>query len=175
MTHDWPALGRAVAHARKALGMTQQDLASAVGVGRSTVQSLERGERAHPKVLHTHLAIARALGWTEGSIEQVLTGGAPTPAGASRSTHEIGAPTAAASVLDELSERVRLALIGGKVVDGDVIDLAPDDPDSVAVLILKRGERPDATPEQMREDLRKWAKLQRAAREIFSEDPQSPR
>jgi transcriptional regulator with XRE-family HTH domain len=173
MTRDWTALGRAITARRKMLGLTQQDLATAVGVGRSTVQSLERGERAHPKVLHSHRAIARTLGWTEASIEDVLDGGGPVlldqptkPPSASDGTME--------DVLDALSERVKMALLGGRVVDGDVIDLAPDDPDSVAVLILKRGERPNATPEQMRADLRKWAKLQRAAREIFSEDPPSP-
>lgn len=170
MGRDWDRLGRTLAVARKAAGLTQGELAANLDLARATIQKVERGHE-YGKITSIHRAIARRVGWTEDSIETVLAGGEPTLAEAgAHAPPTVGQAPALDSVLDELSERVRLALLGGRVVDGDVIDLAPDDPDSVAVLILKRGERPNATPEQMRSDLRKWSALQRAAREIFSDD-----
>lgn len=174
MERDWTRLGRAIADARKAKGMTQDELAGAVGVGRSTVQSLERGARQHPKVLPTHRAIARVLDWTESSIEAVLTGGEPT--GSGRGPTPVPPATTghgdsqADELLDDLTERVRLALLGGRVVDSDVVELGPDDGESEVVMIWKRGERPDLTPDQRRAEARKWSRFQRVAREILAED-----
>jgi transcriptional regulator with XRE-family HTH domain len=173
MERDWARFGRAVKAARAAGDMTQEELATAAGVGVSTIQTLERGSRHYARVTANHRAVAQALGWTGDSVERVLAGGEPTVAEAPLQPVSMGDAASAAPVddlLDGLTERARLALQGGTVVDADVIDLAPDDPDSVAVLILKRGDRPATTPEQMRADLKKWAELQRAARRIFSDE-----
>lgn len=170
MTRDWARLGKHLTESRRAAGLTQADLASQLNLSRSTIQKVERGA-PFVRSLAIHTAMARAVGWSEESVEQVLAGGDPVLA--DREAH--APPGQGGGELDtalaDLSRRVRMALLGGEVVDGDVIDLAPDDPDSVAVLILKRGAaRPDATREEMRADLQKWARLQRAARKIFSDD-----
>jgi transcriptional regulator with XRE-family HTH domain len=171
MERDWARFGQAVKTARATAGdMTQEALAAAAGVGVSTIQTLERGSRHYAKITANHRAVARALGWTEDSVERVLAGGDPVAANVPSHPEPAGRAVATApadDLLDGLTERVKLALAGGKIMDSDVIDLAPDDPDSVAVLILKRGDRPGATLEETRERLRKWAALQRAAREIF--------
>lgn len=54
-------LGRAIREARKAKGMTQTDLARAVGTGQSNIALIESGER-NPSVL-LYLRICSALGW----------------------------------------------------------------------------------------------------------------
>lgn len=171
MASDWARLGRLLGDARKTRGTSQIDLADQLSVSRATVQKIERGsEPARGVPTPTYRQMARAVGWTEGSVELVLAGGEPVLA--EREDHgPPGEPGGELdSALEALSERVKLALLGGQVVDSDVIDLAPDDPDSVAVLILKRGARPGATREEMTADLQKWARLQRAARQIFSDD-----
>jgi transcriptional regulator with XRE-family HTH domain len=176
MEQDWERLGEAIRQRRQAIGMSQIELAEAAGLGRSAVQGVERG-RSYARPQLSHRSIAQALGWTAESIVAVLAGeeptlseagAAPTPAPAAEGANQ-GSPEVD-TLLDDLSEHVKLALLGGQVVAGDVIDLAPDDPDSVAVLILKRGKQPNASPEQMRARLRKWAQLQRAARDIFSDE-----
>lgn len=170
MERDWARLARTIAGTRKLLDMTQADMADRAGVSRTAIQKMERPGTVYAKVQPLHRVVARILGWTEDSIEAILAGGSPTPAeSAAGAPTQLAPPDADSDALpDGLSERARLALLGGKVVSDDVIDLAPDDPERTAVLVYKRGDRP-ATPEQMRDDLRKWAKLQRAAREIFSD------
>ncbi|MFH8380686.1 helix-turn-helix transcriptional regulator [Kitasatospora sp. NPDC018058] len=171
MDRDWGRLGRAVKAARQDSGMTQDDLAKAVGVGLSTVQTLERGSRSYAKVNATHKAIAKAVGWTEDSVEAVLAGGNPTIQG----RHGDVTPSVEAEgevvdeLLDELTGRVRAALLGGRVADATAIALdTPDEGD--VVIIWKEGETRDLTPEERRKLQKKWSRLQRAAHEIFSED-----
>lgn len=57
----WTDFGRAVADRRRALGLTQRDLADLAGVSSTTVQALEAGRRpARVDSLHR---VLRALGW----------------------------------------------------------------------------------------------------------------
>ena len=58
------------------LDMTQQALADLAGVGLSSVKRLESGKRLERKI---ERKVSRALGWTEGSIDLVFAGRAPTP------------------------------------------------------------------------------------------------
>ncbi|MFG3228167.1 helix-turn-helix domain-containing protein [Kitasatospora sp. NPDC048194] len=170
MDRDWARLSRAIAAARDDLGLTQPELAAELGVGRSSVQKLESGHQ-YVKVTPLHRAAARRLGWTEDSIEAVLTGGDPTV--------RTGRGDVATSVdagdgevdelLDDLTGRVRAALLGGRVADATAIALdTPDEGD--VVIIWKEGETRDLTPEERRKLQKKWSKLQRAAHEIFSDD-----
>ncbi|MGW4648109.1 helix-turn-helix transcriptional regulator [Kitasatospora sp. NPDC004289] len=181
MNLDWARLGSAVKAARLAAGLSQVDLADAAGLSRSAVQAIERGKAFDAPQL-SHRSVASTLGWHANSVASVLAGGDPVPLPA------VGqpmppAPTAAAAAagrseadefLDDLTERVKLALLGGKVVDSDVVELDDEggEEPSEVVLIWKRGERPDMTPAQRRAAARKWAKLQAAAREILAEDAQ---
>lgn len=173
MEQDWARLGRAVTRARKAAGLSQIELGDAAGLSRSAVQSIERGRSFSAPQL-SHRSVAQVLGWTPGSIVDVLAGGEPTlVAGAppTRSESVGSAPaTAADDLLDDLTERVRAALLGGTVADADAVPLGDEDGDGEVVLIWKRGERPDLTPEQLRADLKKWSRLQRVAREILADD-----
>lgn len=186
MGYDWAHFGSVVKAARTAKGMTQADLAAEVGVSLSTVQGIERGARTQQKILPVHGAVFRALGWEEATIKVVLQGGQPPAAvgrSASSATDGPQQPIGAGAVpvgddpvddlLDDLTERVRTALLGGTVADADAIGLGDEPDDGEVVLIWKRGERPDATPDQLRADLKKWARLQRVAREILADDDPS--
>lgn len=173
MEQDWARLGGAVTKARKAAGLSQIELADAAGLSRSAVQGIERGKPFGAPQL-SHRSVAQVLGWTPGSIADVLAGGEPTLAsavpGLAAEPAASGSTSAADDLLDDLTERVRAALLGGTVADADAVPLGDEDGDGEVVLIWKRGQRPDLTPEQLRADLRKWARLQRVAREILSDD-----
>ncbi len=173
MERDWARFGRAVKAARLAREMTQDDLARAVNVGLSTIQTLERGAREYAKVTATHNAVAKAVGWAEGSVEAVLSGGEPTVVASTGGPALPASPVSPAGevddLLDDLTERVRQALLGGKVEDATAIELDSEDQGDV-VLIWKRGEQQDLSPEEQRKLRRKWARLQRAAHEILSDD-----
>lgn len=174
MEQDWGRLGRAVMEARKAAGLSQIELADAAGLSRSAVQSIERGRPFGSPQL-SHRSVAQVLGWTPDSVAVVLGGGEPVR---SAPAAEAFGPTVSVAagvepvdeLLDDLTERVRAALLGGTVADADAIGLGDEPDDGEVVLIWKRGERPDVTPEQLRADLKKWARLQRVAREILADD-----
>jgi transcriptional regulator with XRE-family HTH domain len=170
MDRDWAHFGRAVKAARLDRGMTQDDLAKAVGVGLSTVQTLERGSRSYAKVSATHRAIAKAVGWTEESAEVVLAGREPIKVGGVQAVISGDAKDGEVDeLLDDLTGRVKAALLGGRVADATAIALdSPDEGD--VVIIWKEGETRDLTPEERRKLQKKWSRLQRAAHEILSED-----
>lgn len=173
MERDWARLARTIAGTRRLLGITQEEMAQQAGVSRTAIQKMERPGTVYTKVQPLHRIVAGILGWTGDSIEAILDGGEPVKASAAAErkppTPATKAPAPGIELPEGLSDRAKMAFFGGKVVDSEVIDLAPDDPDAVALLVLKRGARQDASPEQLRSDLRKWARLQRAAREIFSD------
>ena len=171
MERDWARLSRAIAAARDDLGLTQPELAAELGVGRSSVQKLESGHQ-YVKVMPLHRAAARRFGWTEDSVEVVLAGGNPTVRGWRGDTEpdaDAGDGGEVDELLDDLTERVRAALLGGKVADATALEF-DDDPDGGVVLIWKRGSQQELTPEQQRALRKKWAKIQRAAHEILAED-----
>ncbi|MCG6493380.1 helix-turn-helix transcriptional regulator [Kitasatospora sp. A2-31] len=179
MEQDWGRLGRAVREAREAAGLSQVELAELAGLSRSAVQSIERG-RAFGAPQLSHRSVAQVLGWTPDSIALVLAGGEPARSTPSAMAYQPTVSVATSSetesvdgLLDDLTERVRTALLGGTVADADAIGLGDEPDDGEVVLIWKRGQRPDATPEQLRADLKKWARLQRVAREILADDTPS--
>jgi hypothetical protein len=157
--------------------MTQEQAWTALGVSRATLQKMERESTTYARLQPVHRTAARLYGWTDDSPQRVLDGEDPIQSGEApgRPPEEAAEPDWESVLTEGLSERARDALMRGKTVDTDVIDLAPDDPDASAVLIFKRGVSANVSPERKLADLRKWARLQRAAREIFSEEePPSP-
>lgn len=173
MNFDWSRLGRAVVARRRTLGLSQVALADAAGLSRSAIQGIERGgEFSSPQL--SHRSVAQALGWTPASVADVLAGGEPTLA-ASPSPSPVPAEPESRieagvdALLDDLTARVKGALLGGQVVDATAIDLGPGDEGGV-VIIWKQGEGQDLTLEQQRKLRRRWAKLQRAAHEILDDD-----
>lgn len=79
MTNDWDRLARAIRERRVALGMTQQQLADAAGVTRTTIKNLEGARQPTKRPPASLPAVENALGWTLGSARTVLAGGEPTP------------------------------------------------------------------------------------------------
>jgi transcriptional regulator with XRE-family HTH domain len=165
--------------ARKTAGLSQVELADEAGLSRSAVQSIERGREFGAPQL-SHRSVAQVLGWTPDSVASVLAGGEPVRSAPAAGLSQLAGnaaplpPTEGVDeLLDDLTERVRMALLGGTVADADAIGLGDEPDDGEVVLIWKRGERPDVTPEQLRADLKKWARLQRVAREILAADDSS--
>ncbi|MBO0804260.1 MAG: helix-turn-helix domain-containing protein [Nocardiopsaceae bacterium] len=158
MDHDWTALGVALKDAREGLGLTQEEVGTRLGVGRSTVQGIERGDK-RTKVSPTMRSYARLVGWTERSIDRVLAGGAPSPADrASGPTPRVPAdmPLTETAALAALPLRIRAELDdAGPLVDTDVIPLGDD----ARMVVVVKG-RPDATPEEIRAALKAWRQAQ---------------
>lgn len=88
MTADWTALAAALKARRKALRYSQQGLADAAGVSRSTIQNLER-ETAVGIEHETMRRIETPLLWEQGSISNVLSGGDPLVIGNDRVVAEM--------------------------------------------------------------------------------------
>ncbi len=72
----WRDLGKHVSWARGRKGMTQQELADAVGVTVKTINTLERG-RATGMRAPTKAMLEGALDWMEGDVDRVLAGARP--------------------------------------------------------------------------------------------------
>jgi DNA-binding XRE family transcriptional regulator len=168
MERDWARFGDTVARERNARRLTQVELAEAVGVKRATIQGIEGG-KPYAKIALVHRALARYFGWTDDSVEQVLAGSDPTPAETSPAPGTPAHDAPAGPGLPEgLSERARATLQDGRVVETDVID-DPTDPLGGVVLIRTRSDGRVLTKEEMRRDWKRWAELQRMARQIFAE------
>lgn len=75
--HAWARLGQALASARRALGLTQEELAGQADVGLGSVKNAEAGTVPKSRMPYTIPAIANALGWPDGAVNNVLDGGAP--------------------------------------------------------------------------------------------------
>ena len=71
------ALGDAIARRLADLGWTQQDLADEMRVSLRTVNPLITGKSLNPS-RNTRYGVERALGWTDGSVSEILAGGQPT-------------------------------------------------------------------------------------------------
>ncbi|WP_371624095.1 helix-turn-helix domain-containing protein [Streptomyces sp. NBC_01116] len=157
MDRDWARLGSALRAARDDLGLGQLHVAERIGVKRGALRNVERGEIS--RVTPTVREYARIVGWTDASIDAVLSGGEPT--------REAVPPDEPATVTveapEELPLRIQAALAGGgPVLDTAVINLPGEDgEDSEAqMVIVVKGRAGDATPEQIRKALLQWEKAE---------------
>lgn len=157
MDRDWARLGAALRAAREDLGLGQRDVADRIGVTRNALRNIEIGMIS--RVTPTVREYTRIVGWTEGSIEAVLSGSEPT--------REAVPPDEPATVTvdspEELPVRIQAALAsGGPVLDTAVINLPGEDgEDSEAqMVIVVKGRTGDATPEQIRRALLQWEKAE---------------
>lgn len=156
---QWIALGRQLAEARQAVGMTQVELASELDVSKSTVKAIEHG-RPYSKIQPTHRAFAAAVGWSDGSIKAVLDGGEPSKPGGRRSqargaSSSDSAGRAAGPSRGDLpaglSEHAAYALSKGRVFDSGVISLSP----GVRVVFAVQADE-DVSTEDLAESYSPW-------------------
>lgn len=73
----WARLGQAFAAARKTQGLTQDELAERAGVSIGSVQRTEAGSVPKARIPITLHPIAKALGWPDDAVDNVLEGGDP--------------------------------------------------------------------------------------------------
>lgn len=174
MAWDWKRLGDALAAAREGITprVSQEEAARTLGLGRSTIQKMERG---HPyqKIQPSHRVYARWLGWTDDSIEAVLSGGEPTM----RAVEHAGEPEAEAlasppASVGGLSVRILEALTqGGPLLDSDVIKFRSTSGREVTAVVVARTE--EGTPEELSRDLREFQARMEAMRSEETDDSSS--
>jgi DNA-binding XRE family transcriptional regulator len=155
MEQKWLRLGRALAQARKQASLTQNGVADAIGVTRSPIQAIERGDEV-AKVTGTMRSYARLVGWTDDSIDAVLAGGEPTHLRVEDLEREgaqvrTGADDLPLRIIDELGE--------GQLLDTTVLDLTPGG-SGARMIVVVRGA-PEASAEEIRRDLMAWRRAQR--------------
>lgn len=158
MDLDWDRLGAALQAARLAMApeLTQDELAVELGVGRSTIQNIERGQ-AFKKATPTIRAFARRVGWTDDSVDRVLAGGDPQLADRTQEPtvrQPSAGPALPARIEHELTQE-------GELVDTVVIPLGDG---GSAVVVVKNP--PNATPEQRQRNLDAWLRMQGQLREL---------
>lgn len=158
MDRDWTRLGKALQAARRApsVGLTQEEMAEALGVGRSVIQLIEAGNK-YKKPTSAMRTYAARVGWADGSIERVLDGGDPIPAEASAPEGEAKqAPPAEASADAGLPLRIVHELKGqGDLLDTAVIPLG----DGASMVVVVKG-KPGASHEEIARNLEAWREAQ---------------
>lgn len=173
MERDWDRLGEALQAERKTAGLNQEDLARELGVGRSTVQKIERGHKFGKPTMAAR-AYARWARWTDGSVERVLAGGDPNH------VHEAsaGARGTPPPVTEGLSEsaagRLPVRVVDEIENDGALVDTAviPLSHGGTMVVIMKG--TPGATPEEIKAALEAWRRAQPQLQELATTQPSTP-
>lgn len=110
------------------------------------VYEMERGRRTSEKILHSHRAVVRALGWE--SVEDALGGKQPTVASEGP---QVAVEAPPGDLPEGLSERAKRALSSGRVVDSVVIPASP----GVRVSLVVTADD-GVPPEQLTDDFFAW-------------------
>lgn len=181
MDRDWTRLASAVRAVRGARDLTQEEFAAAVGISKTSLQTIERGSGFTRLPSSIYKLEAYIDEWPAGTIDRLLAGQDPAatlePSGVA-STATVGTPTIRSAVRDRafaegMPLRIAQALTEGEVVDTAVLDLSRDGSGSSLVLVLKRDDAENADPEQLRRDLEVWTRMQRILHGITTESDQA--
>ncbi|MGW4028190.1 helix-turn-helix transcriptional regulator [Streptomyces sp. NPDC004838] len=161
MTKDWVRLGRKLAAARDAISLTQVQIAERIGVTRTPIQSIERGDD-RAKITGTMRSYARIVGWADGSTEAVLVGGDPVY------VSEAPAEEGAAVAEPRLPAVLRAELSEGEILDHGVYDLTEDGSSRIVVVAIG----PEgASADEIKEFMRAWRQRRRVLRQLENEEP----
>lgn len=163
MERDWARLGAALQAARKARGTNQIDLGERIGISRSAIQNIERGNVK--KITPSLRAYATEVGWARGSLEAVLDGGEPELVAPPEPDPPSGDRAA------DLPLRIVRELGEGDLLDSTVIPLS-DEGDGRMVIVV-RG-KPEASPEQIKQALLLWEQRERQLRGVRDGQEQPP-
>jgi DNA-binding XRE family transcriptional regulator len=152
-------LGEALQAAREGRRpkLTQPEAARQLGVGRSTIQNIERGQFV--TINKTVREYATLLGWPHGAVERVAAGGS-LDSGA-----ETGEPAGNEGL--PLPPAVEYELRTNETLDSTVINLGPDDNDGHVIVVLQ-GRR-GATPEQVARIAERYRKARRYLQGLAAE------
>lgn len=166
MEDNWTALAAAVKQRRKALRLSQIELAEAADVSRSTVQKLEKGENLGIS-RKTLGSVGRALGWAEGSVDAVLRGKPPTADQAASASPAAGGHESDAwtELADRLPASFVHELANGKVFATDVQDLTMDGALRVFTVVIRNPDQEPRSPEQVKAETEAWYRAQRELRQ----------
>jgi transcriptional regulator with XRE-family HTH domain len=173
---DYARLAAAIVAARKARGWLQNEFIQTSGLGKSTVQRLERGESGSPYPTRTTITILeRVLGWSPGSVEIVLEGGDPTrlPGHASPGMEPPATPDGAGQPqISALPLAARNVLEQGELLDTEVIDLSRPGTDFHILVVAKVGITDDEEKrERMRQAIEQWLMLRKGIRDMADYRP----
>lgn len=163
MERDWKRLGRALADARDALGLSQVQAAEQLHVSRTPIQAIERGRQSNgkpfTKITNTMRAYARLVGWTEDSPDSVLDGEPPTIQSAPAAPE----PAAVGAARSSLPPAVELELRSGETLDSAVIHLGGDnDEDDTRIIVVLKGAEGMSDEELDR----RWQQYRKARRHL---------
>lgn len=151
MEHDWTAVAKALKASRQAMGLTQEELAERAGTSRSTIQMLE-GAHHRRRISRRLLEIAELLGWPDGYIDQLLAGEVTGPPARRKQNEPEPAPEPRADLPLAVAHELGL----GDLLDTRVVELGESDARMIVVVRAADG----ATPEQIRQALEQWRRVQ---------------
>jgi hypothetical protein len=162
MDPNWPALAAAIKKQRRVLRYSQEALADAADLSRSTIQKLEWATAENIE-RDTVVKLEHGLRWAPGSVDAVLNGGVPTviisPDGAYPPAQDPYQPLSErlpVSVLDELSS--------GEVYAAEIHDLTVDGGMRIITVAIRHPNEPaqqGPNAETRRRNQRAWSRMQR--------------
>lgn len=160
MEWDWTALATALKERRKALRLTQEELADRAKIHTGTIKDYEAG-KAYTRLPRSWSALELTLGWAPGSAREVLEGGAPTVTAGGGDAHPL--PPESPQLLSGLPASVLDELKGGEIYATDIHDLSQEGGITVITVAVRPPGEPgeQISDEQRRRNFRAWSRVQR--------------